>query len=498
MIAGAAAGFGIAKLVGSIKGQFQELDKVAKLSRTINFDAASIAGLGFAAEQNGSSVEGMNKGLSTFVRRLGEAKARGGPVLDTLKQMGINTDEFLQLKPQEQLLQFSDGLSQIPGAADKANAAYQVMGRQGQELINTLGMGRQGLQEFISEAEGLGLGFDADELAKVEAANDAVNRVKRSFSAMFGSIAVETAGMVEDFAGSIKTVLGWFSSLSAAGETSFGGIGDWWNWLQVKIAAGVTVAMTIGEFAFRNFQQVAKLAMTNMQLSAVSAFGVLSHFFSGTLPALLTWFGDNWHDVWFTAIDYSTTILINFGQNVRSIMSAVWDFIKSGGTADLELAWTPLTDGFVNAIKELPDLPDRPISELESRLRKDSKKLSAALGGDLKGEITDRLKSLKDLQDEANKPVTPKIKGLEDPGAEDEQDEQDKQATQVEVKVAGALKQGSQEAYSAIVRAMHQNTKKDTEAEKANDLLGQQNQTLEEIRDELADRPDEALLEDLG
>lgn len=142
-------------------------------------------------------------------------------------------------------------------------------------------------------------------------------------------------------------------------------------------------ALILGEFLFNNFSEVALFAFENVKLGAVTLFNDIGHFFTGVIPAWFTWFGKNWSDVFFSAFDLATTIFINLGQNIRNMFSSLWNWIKSGFTTSFEIDWTPLTQGAVNAVKSLPEIPARAVTELEQNLKNNVGKMGDSLGDKL-------------------------------------------------------------------------------------------------------------------
>lgn len=187
--------------------QFDKLDEVAKLSRSTGFGTEDLLAYQFGAEQSGVATEKLNKGLQRFTRISGEAKAGSSAAIAGFNGLGISVKQLAGLSLDEQLLLTAERIKQIPDPAEKAAAAYKLFGRQGQELLNFLNEGADGLQRFKDEAGGLGLLFSADELAKIEAANDAMNRLDRSVEAMWQQIAVEAAPAVETLADQLTTML---------------------------------------------------------------------------------------------------------------------------------------------------------------------------------------------------------------------------------------------------------------------------------------------------
>jgi len=207
MGAGLAIGAGVAAagIAGMVR-QMGALDKTAKLAARSGFSAKTIAGMGFAAEQTGSDVASMNKAFDKFSRSMGEATEGTGAASDALGTMGLNIDDLMAMNPDDRLLAVSDAIAGLEDPSLKAAAAADLFGRSGVELVNVLGMGSEGIKAFQDEADKLGLGFDAAELAKVEEANDAINRVKRSFTGMFGSMAIEFAPTIKAISDGLLTV----------------------------------------------------------------------------------------------------------------------------------------------------------------------------------------------------------------------------------------------------------------------------------------------------
>jgi len=151
-------------------------------------------------------------------------------------------------------------------------------------------------------------------------------------------------------------------------------------------------------WAFQNWPDIATLAFINVGLSLVRFGADFAHLFTGVMPALFSWFGSNWSQLFMTAASFVGNVFANIGKNIMAIMTAVWDFIASGGTKSLSLAWTPLLDGFKNTVAALPDIPPRAIGELEAVLAADSARLGESLGTSLGTAIDKNMKLLSDFQ----------------------------------------------------------------------------------------------------
>lgn len=102
-----------------------------------------------------------------------------------------------------------------------------------------------------------------------------------------------------------------------------------------------------------------------------------AHFFTDVAPAYITWFADNWQDVMFTAVDYTLTLFINLGQNIRDLWASVLNFFSTG---KFEFDWTPLLEGAKSTISKLPDIPERAVTQFEQGLQRDITAMNANLG----------------------------------------------------------------------------------------------------------------------
>ncbi|HTN02339.1 MAG TPA: hypothetical protein VL132_10695, partial [Planctomycetaceae bacterium] len=164
------------------------------------------------------------------------------------------------------------------------------------------------------------------------------------------------------------------------------------------------------------------------------------------VPAWFTWFGSNWSDVFFTAFDLATTVFINLGQNIRNMFSSLFEWIASGFSTSFEIDWAPLTAGFVNSVKSLPDIPDRAVTELEAKLAANVDKMGTSLGDRLGEHLVKRRAELFTPENAVTLPATLDI-------------------TQPDLEASGlskigeasgpaAVQRGSSDALSAIFKSM--------------------------------------------
>jgi hypothetical protein len=150
------------------------------------------------------------------------------------------------------------------------------------------------------------------------------------------------------------------------------------------------------------------LAATQWELFFVQIGEGASHFFTQSIPAYLDWFSSNWQNIFVTVAANTLTIFENLGANIIDAMTKIWDFIASGGTAKLELAWTPLTTGFINTIDSLPDIPDRVVGEFEKSLMASIESQSETLATSMasqRAKLTEQFSPLKTTKGDGTVPL---------------------------------------------------------------------------------------------
>ena len=175
-----------------------------------------------------------------------------------------------------------------------------------------------------------------------------------------------------------------FSSLWNAGKSVVGGIFSAAAQTFRDMKDFMLDALIIGEFAFGNLGEIAALAWVKAKLGTVGFWEDFKFLFTDQIPSVLTWFADNWQDIFFTATDYALTALINLGQNIRALWSGVLDFIEGKG---FNVDWTPLTEGAVSTLRRLPEIPERELTGLEQELGLQVDRMA----GDLTGLLAEHM-----------------------------------------------------------------------------------------------------------
>ena len=175
-------------------------DAAAELKRTgeaVGLTVEEVQSLGFAASQNGSSVEEMNKALVKLSVNLGKANAGDAEAILKFKDYGIAIrDARGELLSTTQVLdQIANKIQAAGGGANASAIAFELLGRSGVGLIQTLGDGADGLAELKR------LAIESGDVISTSA-NDAIVELTDTLNRHLGG----ALSMVTDKVG--KTLLG--------------------------------------------------------------------------------------------------------------------------------------------------------------------------------------------------------------------------------------------------------------------------------------------------
>lgn len=296
--------------------------------------------------------------------------------------------------------------------------------RENKALITTVAAVGVGLIAAGAAIAGVGLAISAAGIAigGLATAIGVLGTVVGAVLSPFGLIVAAVAGGVaawmawtesgQDAAAGIATV---FGDLADTFSTTFGGIKDALSGGELMLAAqiamaGLNVAWQTGlnaineatggavdwlrdafdsvyssiTFATENWRIIMQTAFQSAGLAVVTFANETIHFLTVAIPGYLKWFADNWRDVFTDVVNLTQTVATNIWSNLKSLWEGIKGLFNGEG---FKFEWTPLTEGFESAIKELPKIAEREIGPLEQQMR------------DRLAELSDELATAADAHD---------------------------------------------------------------------------------------------------
>ena len=174
-----AAGIGLL-----VKSSLDATDSLGKTAAKIGVTTEALASMRYAAKLTGVETATMDMALQRFTRRAAEAAMGTGEAKDALKELGLNASALLKMPLEQQMGELAGAFENVATDADKVRLAMKLFDSEGVALVNTLGLGKEGLMQMAAEAGRLGLALSQDAVTGVEKANDAFTRVTSTFKGL--------------------------------------------------------------------------------------------------------------------------------------------------------------------------------------------------------------------------------------------------------------------------------------------------------------------------
>jgi hypothetical protein len=407
-----AAALGVGLSVGGlamfVKSSLEAADSTDEAAQRMGTTAGELAKLRYAAKLTGTETEALDGSLQKMSMILGKAALSGkGGATDALKAMGLSAKELVTMDPSAAFQRIVGGFAKIKNPAQQAAYAMEVFGRGGMQILNTLRADPAQFAALAKEAEKLGLAVTPDQVARMAAANDAMDRLGFAVQGLGNVLAVEVAPVVTSV---IESFVTWAAS-------SEGPI--------AAVRSGLEgIALVV-----RNFGSIWKIA----QFRATEFFGnvlawadILPENFSRTFG----WLKENWWNLLTDMVTALGTFGTNLLTNASALGTALWDAIQGKG---FDFTFTPLMKGFEATAGALPEMVKPAWVDLSADIAAEMDKMV--------NRETARIPAAASKAKDAVGAVAQKAKGKDGP------------------KLAGLAELGSKEAYTAIVKAQAQGEK---------------------------------------
>ncbi len=176
-------GLSIAGLISEVNQAAGEMDALAKKSATLKMSISELQAMRKQASHAGVDEEAMSSAMTRFTKRLGVLQQTGSGILGSyLKKSGNSV--FSDLKGAENTQQAYEKLlvsfSKLETAQEQMAFADAAFGQDGRKMLLLLREGTDGLANARKELAELGGGAKAEDAAKAEAYNDALQRIQES------------------------------------------------------------------------------------------------------------------------------------------------------------------------------------------------------------------------------------------------------------------------------------------------------------------------------
>lgn len=210
-------------LGSAVLSTMDDLDSLAKTSDKLGVDPRKLAGIRHAAEQTGVSINTVDMALQRMLRRVSEAAVGKGEARGALAELGLDAQFLNQMQPDVALGKVAEAINKVGNQSDKLRLAMKLFDSEGVAMVNTLKLGEDGLAKLVNEAKELRIAPTREELAMIEAANDAMDRTAKTLKGVLVDISVAFADTIEKTADKISDTAKKASAAKRAAEQSVPG-----------------------------------------------------------------------------------------------------------------------------------------------------------------------------------------------------------------------------------------------------------------------------------
>ena len=197
-----------ASVVGSFGLMFKSFadnaDALSKMSQKTGIAVESLQELKYAADLSGTSIDSVLVGVRYLSKAVTEARDGNQQYLDSFKNLKINIEELQGLNPEEQFYKIAGAIADIKNPTERTARAIEFFGRSGTELLPMLKNGSDGLKQMAEEFRKYGVAIDEGTAQAAEEFNDTLDRIKTSFSGLFGIISAQMLPIMQSLAYTIS------------------------------------------------------------------------------------------------------------------------------------------------------------------------------------------------------------------------------------------------------------------------------------------------------
>jgi len=224
-VAGFAAALGGSAIVGTLvsitKASMENADSLGELSAKIGLSVKSLSELQYVAQLSDVEFGTLANAVKKLQINLVEAAATGkGGTAAALDQLGLSAANLVTALPNDQLFAIADSIAAVGNPAEQAALAMDIFGKAGVDLLPMLQGGAAGMRELIKEAHATGSVLDDVTANKINAANDAWDKIGKTIEGFGNKLAVNVAPIITQLGDDLlKTGI---DGELAAGQTASG------------------------------------------------------------------------------------------------------------------------------------------------------------------------------------------------------------------------------------------------------------------------------------
>lgn len=311
-------------LVGPLLGAFYAYTEMGSqlvdMSDRTGVAVEALQGLGYAAEQSGSSMADVETGLKKMSTLLVNARGGSREAAEALARLGLSVQDFDGLSPDQAMMKFADAIGNVDDPMERSAAAVAIFGRSGTKLLPMMKDGAAGIDTLIERHKRLNRTISTEDAQAAEQMGDLLSDLKQGFMSLVFQIGAGVAPVLKQFLNQAIEVIGAVTGWVNQNRELIG-----WIFRVGVVITGVGVGITI----LGGIVYAAGYAMIFLSGVVGTLWAGLSLFFSLAsggfgLLTLLSW---GWGLATFAAgaIASAAIFAYNVGLTTLTVISWLWN-----------------------------------------------------------------------------------------------------------------------------------------------------------------------------
>lgn len=193
----AVAAFGT--LLNTIMDAADGIDDLNDAANKLSIDVGGLQKLNYAAKLSGSSAQELERSLARLIKTTSAAERGQGSAVAALKLLGLTFRDLKALNPEQQFLLVSDQIKKLNDPLKQADAAIQIFGRQGQNILQLMRGDVRGLGQEFEKMGGVITNQQADMVANFKDSQDKIAAMWDTFKVQLTVAVVPALQLVSDW-----------------------------------------------------------------------------------------------------------------------------------------------------------------------------------------------------------------------------------------------------------------------------------------------------------
>ncbi|MGL4442061.1 MAG: hypothetical protein ACRCU1_00455 [Alsobacter sp.] len=313
-------------MLGDIGAAGGKAGSVAALSTRVGLTTDALQELGYAAEQNAGSMEGLANGWKAFANKADSAAKGGKEAAKAFRAVGVSAKDLRsgKLGLDEALGKVADKFQKMEDGPKKAALAMDLFGGAGGALIPLLNQGSKGIAALREEARKLGVVISADGIKSLAGFDDQMAKFRTTTNALRTQA---LAAIIPTLSKVLEKFQAWLGENREAAVAALTASFKILVEVISKVADGVTMLTPIIKLVAENIDLVTAAiggAIVGFAAYKIAAVAASVGSVAAALTAAAAWALANWP---FVALGLAVAGIMHWWPEIVDAVRAAFGFI---------------------------------------------------------------------------------------------------------------------------------------------------------------------------